>query len=89
MTRFGAVRVLGEPDALSAARAPSTISAAGAVPAVVSGKPQIAVLRRLKEAILHYCEAISKLCPRPPMWLGGFFAVLTFVTLAKLWLFSR
>ena len=26
--------------------------------------------------------------PRPPMWLGGFFAVLTFVTLAKVWLFS-
>ena len=61
MTRFGAVRVLGEPGALSAARASSTMSAAGAVPAVVSGKPQIGVLRRPKEAILHYCEAISKL----------------------------
>ena len=57
MTRFGAVRVLGEPGALSVARASSTMSAAGAVPAVVSGKPQIGVLRRPKEAILHNCEA--------------------------------
>ena len=31
-----------------------------------------------KKSIAHTYD------PRPPMWLGGFFAVLTFVTLAKL-----
>ena len=61
MTRFGAVRVLGELGALSAARASSTMPAAGAVPTEVPGKHQTTVLRRPKEAIFHYCRAILKL----------------------------